>query len=178
MEQHMDDAANAMQDSVDTTERNSRTATKNAQEVFRDDQRAWIGLASFSILVFNNKDPFKMEIRFVNSGKTPAVFCKEGIGYDVSEKLLMGTPSTYSPLLEDVGTVAPQGAYIIPATNPVIPQYFDSLTKDWTRLLYFWGEFQYQDVYRKGQIHTTKFCLLYDFNNKQMAFCPHGNSMD
>jgi hypothetical protein len=178
IEQHMDDAANAMQDSVDTAERNARITTKNAQEAFRDDQRAWIGLASSPILVFNNKDPFKMEFRFVNSGKTPGVFCRQGIGYDVSEKFLMGTPSTYHPLLEDAGAVAPSGAHVITVTNSAVPEYFDAITKDKTRLLYFWSEFQYQDVYRKGLIHTTKFCVLYDFNNNQMGFCPNGNTMD
>jgi len=82
MEQHMDDAANAIQDSVDTTDRNTKTAIRNAQQALRNEQRPWVGLKDFRCEQCKSEIDAKgietltlenMVGIMENTGKTPAV---------------------------------------------------------------------------------------------------------
>jgi len=176
MEQHMDDAANAIQDSVDTADRSTKATIRNAEKSFRDEQRAWIGLGQFRIDHFDDKDPFKLLIPWVNSGKTPAIKTESAIPYAFPPTRLTGPPAGYKYLFEKSSAIAPQGAFVITVTNSAVPPIYTSIN-DGTLWMYFYGQFRYRDIHSKT-VHTTSFCLYYDRITKQMAFCENGNDMD
>jgi hypothetical protein len=143
---------------------------------FREEQRAWVGLGQYRIDHFDDKDAFKLQLPWVNSGKTPAIKTESAVSYIFSPSHLPGPPADYKYILEKSSPIAPQGAYAITVTNSAVPPSFGSIN-DGTLWMYFHGRFRYRDIHSKV-IHTTSFCLYYDRINKQMAFCENGNDMD
>lgn len=172
----MDDAANAMQDSVDTADRNTKTTIRNAKESFMAEQRAWVGLGQYRIDNFNDKDPFKMSLPWVNSGKTPAVMTETGVAYSISPSRLTGPPAGHKYMFEKASAIAPAGIYVTNIANAAIPPKFAAIN-DGTLWLYFFGLFRYRDVHIQI-VHSTTFCLYYSTMTKTMAFCDNGNDMD
>ena len=93
MEEHTEDAANAMQDSVDAASANTRTTIRNAQNAFREEQRAWVGVGDSQLTQFESGKPIRMEIIFFNSGKTPAIKVHVVSGFNLYASPISG-PST------------------------------------------------------------------------------------
>lgn len=166
----------AMQDSVDTADRNTKTTIHNAQTAFRDEQRAWVGIGQYRIDHFDNKDAFKLVIPWVNSGKTPAVDTETGVAYTFQPSPMTGPTPGHKYVFEKASALAPQGIYVTNITNLDAPGRFDAITNG-TLWMYFFGQFRYRDVHSR-KIHTTTFCLRYDRIDKQMVFCESGNDMD
>lgn len=176
MEQHMDDAANAIQDSVDTADRNTKLTLRDSQTFFREEQRAWVGLGQYQIQAFDDKNPFKLLLPWTNSGKTPAIKTESAVSYALSPTPLDGPPPGYKYSFESASAIAPQGSYGLAVTNMLVPKRFDVIN-DGKVFLYFFGQFRYRDVYTPT-VHTTSFCIFYSKLEKQMSFCKNGNEMD
>src|SRR5208282_5228178 len=114
MEQHMDDAAKAMQDSVDTAAQNTKTTISNAQKAFHDEQRAWVGVqGTADIKGFTESEPWKVTVVFFNSGRTPARNVQIS-GMYVTSPIPLSGPSTENIkqlVFQPAQSIAPQGVY-------------------------------------------------------------------
>ncbi len=162
-------------DQLKAAAENARTTIRNAQSAFQQEQRAWVGLGQYRIDNFDDKNPFKLALPWINSGKTPAVRTETGIAYILSPSRLTGPPE-HKHIFEKASAIAPQGIYVDTVTNLAIPPAFAAIN-DGTLWMYFFGQFRYHDVHSPAT-HTTSFCLFYDRTLKQMAFCESGNDMD
>ena len=81
-------------DQLKAAAKNAKDSIQKTQDSFRADQRAWVGLGEYRIEQFSAKDPFKLAIPFVNSGKSPAVFTEKSILYAISPTYLQGPQKT------------------------------------------------------------------------------------
>ncbi len=201
MEQHMDDAASAMQDSVDTASENTRVTIKNAQIAFRDEQRAWVGVESIKLTKFEPGKSPRVEVILFNSGKTPAIKTHASSGYllsptavsepsplliQVMEQELPVNPRNSVPpqgrLNDIVGDIGEQGQLGQSLASQhesgiakVIANYDHIVGKE--LILYFYGEFQYLDINKRS--HTTQFCaFLAKPETKEMQFCEGFNELN
>jgi hypothetical protein len=155
-----------------TTAQNSLKATIDN---FHLDQRAWVGLGEYRIETISDREPFKLALPWVNSGKTPAIETEQAVAYIFSDTYLTGPPS-HAYNFDHGSAIPPQGKYVTRITNRGVPEHFEAITgkKLW---MYFFGKFRYHDIYG-SKLHTTSFCLFYDSDSKEMVFCEKGNSMD
>lgn len=145
---------------------------------FRQDQRAWLGLADFSVTQFNDKDPFKMRLVFVNTGKTPAIHSEKVIAFQIPSKPFRVAEDLTIPqnALEPAGSIPPQGHFGVDINNTAVPQFYDGLNNG-NSFLYFFGEMRYRDVYSQT-VHRSTFCVVYDRVLHEMGFCLFGNEMN
>ena len=167
--------ADNAQQSLDASNKQSKAALTAAISQFRADQRAWVGLGAYRVDNFNDKDPFKLILPWVNSGKTPAIRTENAVAFALSPTRLSGPPD-HKLMFDGASAIAPQGTYVSNITNFQVPLNFAAIN-DGTIWMYFFGKFRYHDV-RSPEIHTTSFCLYYNTTIKQMSFCENGNDMD
>jgi hypothetical protein len=63
MEEHMQDTANAIQDSVDTADRNTKKTISDTETAFRAEQRAWVGVqGTGEIKGFTESETWKVTV--------------------------------------------------------------------------------------------------------------------
>lgn len=157
--------------------RNTVIALEFTKQSFQNDQRAWVGLGEYKVMEFNAKEPFKLAIHLVNSGKTPAISTEKAINYGLSLTWPTGPPQNPPYKFEPSASIPPQGKYVvIISDSAVTPLYGDILSRK--RFLYFYGVFRYHDVYRKDLMHSTEFCLIFNPDIAEMSFCLTGNQMN
>jgi hypothetical protein len=192
MEQHMDDAATAIQDSVDTADRNTRTTIQNAQAAFRQDQRAWVGVREVESKEFAEGSIWKVTVHFVNSGKSPARNVQISAMFITSDVPLRGPSEEHvkSLVFRPAQSIAPGGSYHeqigqeIPAEpsttsqkrgmQTLVSQY--QAIKNKQLLLYYFGILKYDDV--SGQHRETQYCiLLANPDTKEAGFCDSFNDL-
>lgn len=197
--------ARAMQDSVETAKksieagnRQSKAALDASTETTKLDQRAWFGIADFKILQYDRDDakqPFRMQIEFKNTGKTPARQIHVYGVFGIHNSRAEGPSDTewksfMNYYAQDTGRyiAAPSATrkYIVGdfGDNPTEAQLFRNLyTQNFSaigngsKFLSYFGQATYIDIYDK--VRTTKFCLILgDSETKQLAHCGKGNEMD
>jgi hypothetical protein len=179
--------------------RNAQNALNASIEASELDQRAWLGLSDHEILQYDPSDttkPFRMQVFFRNSGKTPArqvlaegtfqVYKTKGEGpTDVDWSTFIGffnqhkasyryvvAPNTSRKILTDGSVDQPETKGInkfIMDNSPAIKQK--------TIFLHYFGQATYLDI--DNRFHTIRFCLwLPDPDTRQFYFCAKGNDMD
>ncbi|HEY6764999.1 MAG TPA: hypothetical protein VI386_09515 [Candidatus Sulfotelmatobacter sp.] len=193
MEQHTDDATQAIQDSVDTADRNTKRTLRNAENTFRDEQRAWMGVANAVIRQYptTTSGEFDAVIIFVNSGRTPAVHISHAASVDFYPTVVPEPPKdrdvTPASFIEG-GATAPQGqGYIginnFETTSTVLGETItdtvrrlDPALQNKTLYLYVFGTINYGDVYDRS--HSTTFCFYMSDPAKHLfGACPKHNDI-
>lgn len=151
MEEHMDDAATAMQDSADTASR----AVTASQESFRKDERAWIGLAHMGL------DGTKI----INVGKTPAVnivFSGLGIFEDhevaITRDWIQKNKAHLALKILKAGVMFPGQPLAEPMPDPSKDVRWPAAEAH-KMFFYIFGNVSYDDVF--GRPHTTTFCAVW-----------------
>ena len=136
---------------------------------FKIDQRPWIGLTDEAVVV--TPDKIDAEIKFVNSGKTPARNVQKSVRIKISPLPLIKEPPAEDiqnlvfsghTVLAPQGTVRVRGGTETEETESALilkeaaKNYFPLIDtrKD---ILYLFGELIYDDA--SGKHHTTKYCL-------------------
>jgi hypothetical protein len=182
------DFEKAASDSAKTSQKlvaNAEAASKFTQQSFLHDQRAWIGMAEFHAVQFEENKPIQVDLDFFNSGKTPALKMHEIVKYklwpipldgpfteDVSsiEQVLPSSPINASP---------PQGRFISHLRDnesEELKRQYPSI-KNKSLFLHIYGEIEYQDI--GGERHTTQFCIfLNDPDTKELFYCKSFNEMN
>lgn len=194
MEEHMDDAAKAMQDSVDTADQNTKATIRNAEIAFRSEQRAWIGVqGTTDSKGFTDSEPWKIQVVFFNSGRTPARNVQNSVAYITSPTPLSGPPaiSIKQLVFRPVQSVAPQGYYRAILGNEVAAEGATTeerhgqqqmvseypLIKNKTLFLYYFGILKYNDGF--GKMRETQYCIyLANPDTKEVGMCDAFNDMD
>jgi hypothetical protein len=186
-------SAHAANNAVQAAERN----IKAAEDSFRDDQRAWIGLEKFDVLQFDSKLPFKVQFIIRNTGKTPALHAKFGHAfciyarrpeppYDIIFPAIKGPCGDYE--FQEVGAIPPSAEYHL--TGDEGPPLYPDPKKKWgeimndfqlirmhLKVVYMYGRITYRDV--SDRPHQTDFCIyMSDPLTNTLFFCDHGNEMD
>jgi hypothetical protein len=193
-QQRLDNSASAL-NAKTIADRNAAQANKSLQETidnFHTDQRAWLGICDFGVQQLEVGKPFRMEIKFCNSGKTPALRVEERVGFRTSTVPMDGPiESEINELpFHPNNAVPPQGTY-----KTVLGTNFQNVTmpaEDNSQLfiksipnilsgellLYVYGDVRYRDAFGKT-IHDTQFCLfLADREKQQMGYCKTYNELD
>jgi len=193
MEEHMEDAANSMQDSVDTTDRNTKLSIANAQNAFHEEQRAWVGVRSINSHDFTETSPWHVTVVFTNSGKTPARNVYTSGGYKTSNVPLAGPLDDDIKKLEfrRIQSIAPEGSYYEEISNNVVGEpYSDAqqqgnkdliseyqAIKNMQQFLYYLRILKYEDS--SGKQRQTHFSIfLANPDTKESAFCDKFNDLN
>lgn len=194
MQEQMKDAADAIQDSVDTADRNMKTTIKNAQDAFRDEQRAWVGVQGTTLGEgFTETEPWRITVVFFNSGRTPARNVQTSIMFITSPIPISGpSPDQVEQLtFRPAQSIAPQGYYrqaiggefVAEAsseterqgTKTLISQY--NFIKNKQLFLYYFGILKYDDIF--GNRRTTQFCIgLTKPDTKEAGMCDAFNDLN
>jgi hypothetical protein len=189
--------AEAQAKAAESASENSAVAVKESIKFSKLDERPWFGISDFKVVQYDRDDPkqpFRLQIEFRNSGKTPArrihVFGMFGIH---NSRIEGPTDAEWKSFLtyyaEDSGRyiAAPNATrkYIVgdfgdgtenAMFRALFTQNFASIRAGSKYLSYF-GQATYVD--NDNKLHTTKFCLLLaDTETKQLAHCGNGNDMD
>lgn len=178
MEQHMDDAANAMQDSVDTADRNTKTTIRNAQDALHLDQRAWVGMTHMELQPAQPiaADTDVLFTAFItNSGKTPALIVKSKIHW---KGIGPGGPLVAAPMSTPQGYVVLfPGTPLSVSTDPIRLTHDElEILKTGTIVFKVWGEITYQDI--SNRPHWTHFCAFLAKDLKNLSACDEYNETD
>lgn len=157
---------------------------------FKIDQRPWIGLTDEAVVV--TPDKIDAEIKFVNSGKTPARNVQKSAQIKISPVPLIKDPSAediQNLVFSGHTVLAPNGTVRVragtetqeiesaPILKEAVKNYFPLIDakKD---ILYLFGEVIYDDA--SGKRHTTKYCLyaVKLETGWHLAECDGFNEMD
>lgn len=148
------------------------------------DQRAWVGISEFRVVQFEVDKPIKIDMDFVNNGKTPALNVRWGPGWAVYNVLLSG------PTMKELLQLAYHPAESIPPQGRFTRHFElspESVTKDWVRItskkayFYIYGSVLYKDVSTKTVTHETEFCARLseaDTPTPKLVFCESYNDMN
>jgi hypothetical protein len=173
--------------------RNAQNVLNTSIEASKLDQRAWFGVSDFEILQYDPNDttkPFRMQIVFRNSGKTPArqiselgvfqVYSSNFSGptdedwktflnyFTQSKERYVAAPNATRKAIFDSSMDRPTNDFIM-RNYPAIKQHI--------LFLYYFGQATYLDI--DNRPHTTRFCLvLAQPETKQLAHCGKGNDME
>jgi len=190
-------AANDSETAMRENSRNAQNALNTSIEASKLDQRPWFGISQFKILKYDPDDPkqpFRMEIEFKNTGKTPArqihVFGVFGIHDSRAEGPKDDEWKSFlTSYAQEAGRFvaapnAPRGYIVGDFGQGPENQLFRSLftqnfaaIRNSSKFLSYFGQAAYIDT--DNRPHTTKFCLvLADIETKQLAHCGRGNDMD
>jgi hypothetical protein len=173
----------------------AENAQKSGDQSFKDEQRAWIGIASNGVNQFEANKPIIMDVLFVNSGKTPA----RNVGTRVETILndarkpipgpsaeqirkLRKDPQRSGPAIApearfnfSIGKESPDDTEQMKVGKQWITANFENI-KSKALILYDFGELYYDDI--SGRPHVTSFCIyLSDPDAKIVNFCPHFNDI-
>jgi hypothetical protein len=185
------------QTSLSTSQGNFDKSSQSAENTFRDEQRAWIGVTRQTLEQFEEKKAVVIGVSITNAGKTPARNLKIRVRTIVTNYPING------PAQEDIAglrkapwilgpAMSPQGQYSITiGKDQLVGQILTEenkrivqgtidrfpLIKSKTLFLYDVGEVSYEDVSRRT--HLTTFCVfLADPETKFVAFCPEFNEIE
>jgi len=181
------------QDSLAKSQNNFERSSREAQESFRADQRAWVGVSGADLTQFEANKPLHFDVALLNTGKTPARKTHECTGYVLSRIYLKEPPSDAVAACERVWKpshdLPPQGRFVTRAgeaqigASPedqgsavLLSQSYDAI-KTRVQIFYIFGEYEYRDL--TGKTRTTRYCLyLANPDTKTVQFCDGFNDMD
>ncbi len=185
-------AARDSETAIQENSRNAQTALSNSIETSKLDQRPWFGVSEFKIL--QPKQPFRMQIEFKNTSKTPArqihlfgVFGVHSSRTDGPSDAEWKSFLTFYSQETGRYVAAPNAArrYIVgdfgegpenQLFRALFTENFSSF-RSGSKFLSYFGQATYIDNDDKAR--TTRFCLvLADIETKQLAHCGRGNDMD
>lgn len=167
-----------------------------AQNSFRDDQRAWVGVSGKPELIKFSPDAFDLKINFLNTGKTPALRIKTissfmtewpfvpGVPKKQWEEIISKTkaeqpPNPTFPAWEHV--LAPQGLndyhYSEEGAQYDVRKHYNAV-KVPTEIIYFYGALTYYDIYGRGPYLTTWCVYISRHETMGLGYCPEGNTMN
>jgi hypothetical protein len=189
-------AAGRQAGASETTARVTERSVKDSHDAFLQDQRAWIGVDEFRTLAFDETHGVAVDVKLINSGKTPGRNLQQCVGYRMSPTAIPGPDANDVAGIEQHCTpgqaIAPQGHIILHvgmgaagrAANNAYERAgaTDILTnfpqiKAGTKLIYFFGEIRYQDL--SGSARTTKFCFfLANTTTQDLGYCDQFNDLN
>jgi hypothetical protein len=187
----LDRMAKDSEHSVGTMQAEAEKALTATIEASKADQRAWFGISDFEVLYYDPIDsstPFRMQIIFRNSGKTPALRVRLATRMWASDSIVDGPGDAEIRQVEDSVKATRERYVTAPgasrkaifldngtARNMVTSNY--KAIQERKRFFYFFGQIDYDDVYQRP--HTTRFCLwLAEPETKQLAHCENDNEMN
>ncbi len=139
----------------------TRQLVVGADKTAKRQLRAYLCVTHVARVKATKPDGYAFEIKFLNSGQTPAYAIKtwRGIGVDnfpLAAKL--PAPPTPTPATD---VALGNGAIHTFTCERVIPftQTENDLIRAGKAAIYFWGRIEYLDVFKES--HFTNFCLSY-----------------
>jgi hypothetical protein len=174
--------------------KNAETNIRNAQESFKQEQRAWVGLQNVGpVSGLTDTEPLKAQINFFNSGRTPARNVQFSAKFMTSPTAIAEPPKEGLDqlLFTPVQSIPPQGGYhpILGADTlaqvasqsqrhgqeVLISQY--KAIKEKTLFLYFYGIVKYDDIF--GNHRETQWCIfLANPDTREMGICDAFNDLN
>jgi hypothetical protein len=186
-------AANDSETALKENSRNAQNALNESIDASKLDERAWFGISDFEVVQYdpdNPTKPFRIQILFRNSGKTPARQIHALGIFNVLKSTPDGpvdgpTEADWNVFMgffnksRERYVTAPNAIrkYIVTdSNNNIITTSYPSI-KDHSVFAYYYGQATYIDI--NERLHTTRFCLLLaEPETKQLAHCGKGNDMD
>lgn len=145
----------------------------NSMFQFELENRAWVGITGYTFSgELSAEAPFHVEVRWTNTGRTPAIQVREILKFAVSDKEPTELPPIAPFELERNPDMAPSGVGVTPITTTLPPSLIADV-KLGRRWLSFVGQITYKDIFGED-VHTTTYCLLYSARFKKMEFCQGG----
>lgn len=175
----MINATEATQQAVQEARLNRQQAEKSLLATIRNaqlDQRAWIGIDNIEIPRMG--EVFEINVRFRNTGKTPATkvsYMAARDGVKKGERLSITYPPNKKPSSQ--GLVPPNGAFhaVYPPRQgePPVDQSFFNFIASEEVTIYVYGKLTYSDIFSCG--HWLTFCYRLEPNAKGWAACVNYN---
>jgi hypothetical protein len=172
----------------------AKTQTENSMAQFRDEQRAWVGVSTSTLVQFEPAN-VKIQIVLINTGRTPARMPHISTGFVLAKTYLKEPPADLIAEIEKLlpdkpATALPPGGLLavnmggnvlgLPLREQgnaeILRESYEPI-KDKTLILYFFGEIDYLDV--SDRRHASKFCVL--VNNpetKEIQACDGFNEIN
>jgi hypothetical protein len=163
-----------------TQGQSSLDASMNAMRL---DQRAWVGIRAVDFHLTSDS-PLAANVRFVNTGKTPALNMRTVLNFQwvtTQESLTPLNPAQAVPYrVNSISTMNPAQEAVTPiqSTGPLEPTIFKSIS-DGRMRLYLRVRVTYDDIFarpRKGVgAHQTEQCWVYIPIESGWQDCDFGN---
>ncbi len=186
------DSAKASQNAANNAEKSIVNAQQSLAFTIQRaelDQRPWVGLRTTNIVTLSKTEMFLAQVVLINSGKTPA---RNGricwsMNISIGEWYGPPNPDKLGPC-HSVGAIAP-GTPLILTMDDSDKQEVRKVYEDiigGKQFLYLWGSVLYwglrgmSDPQQDAPLQPTgytRFCLEYDWIQKQFKTCETGNDM-
>jgi len=96
--------------SVDASNRQSKAVPDATIAASRLDQRAWLGISNVRIVQFEKDKPFKINVDFKNTGKTPSLQTMVSIKWVQDFNIRPGPKDEwFNAIMEPAEAISPQG---------------------------------------------------------------------
>lgn len=156
----------------------SKVALDASIKVARHDQRAWVGMVASTGLKLEVGLNSTASFIVLNAGKTPALKVAGRV-----ERVLLPKGEKFVPVYTDIRRQK-SVSVIQPGTtkayNTVSPGPFtkeaEDVLKSNSQVLYFYGKFDYEDVFK--QPHHSTFCMFLLPDLKTLVYCDVYNEAD
>lgn len=153
----------------------------SSKETFHEQERPWLGVSALTVTQFDKNKPLRIDVGFINSGKTPALEVKHGTRFKFDPRFAATPDATWGTIfsMDPEQSVPPQGAYTTHMTmnQPLFDTQFDAI-KAGGKFLYFYGEITYIDTSKSIQ-GETRYCIFLRMidDKPDLAFCPGFNDL-
>jgi hypothetical protein len=157
-------------------------ALNTSIESSRIDRRAWLGVSTLNVVQFDKAKSLKLEIGFINSGRTPALQVKDGTKWRFNSGWVAGPAPDWPTnfLMEPQQSVPPQGSFVrrIEMAQRVFGPHYEAI-KAGTEFVYFYGQMTYADISEtvQGWTQTSIFIRMAEPDKPELSFCSTFNDM-
>jgi hypothetical protein len=153
-------------------------SAKIAQDAFVLGERPFVTLVNVDNEKLEEGKPLKVTVKFVNTGKTPAINVSSITVLRISSQDLPENPDYPIPIMQSRSIISPSG--VLEANpnpnNSIIPSREIPLINEQKRWIYVFGKVEYDDLLK--QHHFTKFCGRYNPKSGLFEDCPTHNSFN
>lgn len=151
--------------------------TKATQEQIRLEHRARVGIQEINHGIFQVGQPFKIEVKVSNTGRTPAlnekVVWKLVIWPQLSDIDNLIKSTNYHTDVSETVTYPSSGGTIMMGTEDNLTSQQVNSIKTGALTLYYLGTIHYYDIFGEG--HFTNFCGIYSPNTNSFNYCSQHN---